>query len=285
MQNKGFCNVAMLFENTKVLEFLRYLCRSGIFDTKMDGCINNPEISSREKVGEQTPSGFSTSTISPFKDIENKHDVYKGKDGIKKFCESLIEHAMKIIDFKKKKIKLLTNEQQESYKNAKICYLCKGKREDKHAKDKKYHTNRNHCHYTGERSGVAHKLEYSIPKEINIIFQNGPNYYHHFIMKKLPKEFKGQFSCLGENTEKYITFPVPMEKEVKRIGKNEEETTKVISHRLQFIDSARFMASSLVNVVNNLAEGSYKIKCKYGHDSKKCETCEIKYKDCGFCRE
>ena len=50
----------------------------------------------------------------------------------------------------------------------------------------------------------------------------------------------------------------------------------------KFIDSARFMASSLSNLVNNLSEGIYKIKCKYGHDDKKCETSGIKYKyyDC-----
>ena len=40
------------------------------------------------------------------------------------------------------------------------------------------------------------------------------------------------------------------------------------------------MASSLSNLVNNLAEGSCKIKCKYGHDERKCGTCRIKYKDC-----
>ena len=39
------------------------------------------------------------------------------------------------------------------------------------------------------------------------------------------------------------------------------------------------MASSLSNLVNNLAQGIYKIKCKYGHVNKKCETCEIEYKD------
>ena len=44
-------------------------------------------------------------------------------------------------------------------------------------------------------------------------------------------------------------------------------------YRLQFIYSARFMASSLSNPVSNLAEGTGKIKCKYGHDDKKCETC------------
>ena len=49
---------------------------------------------------------------------------------------------------------------------------------------------------------------------------------------------------------------------------------------LQFIDSARFMASSLSNLVNNLFEGLHRVKCKLEHDDKKCETCRIKYKYC-----
>ena len=43
------------------------------------------------------------STISSFKSIENKHDTYRGKDCMKKFCEPLREHAMKIINFFLKK--------------------------------------------------------------------------------------------------------------------------------------------------------------------------------------
>ena len=43
----------------------------------------------------QIPSGFSMSTIYSFRSIENKHDVYRGKDSMKAFCESLREHAMK----------------------------------------------------------------------------------------------------------------------------------------------------------------------------------------------
>ena len=39
------------------------------------------------------------------------------------------------------------------------------------------------------------------------------------------------------------------------------------------------MASSLTNLVNNLAEGIHKNKCKYEHDDKKCGTCGIKYKN------
>ena len=101
-------------------------------------------------------------------------------------------------------------------------------------------------------------------------------------MKELAEEFRKQFTCLGENNEKYIIFTVPIEKEVTRIDKNGEKITKNISYILQFIDSARFMASSLSNLVNNLSEGIHKIKCKYRHNDKKCEISGFKYKywDC-----
>ena len=45
---------------------------------------------------------------------------------------------------------------------------------------------------------------------------------------------------------------------------------------LQFIDRLRFMASSLSNLAKSLSEGIHRIKCKYEHDDKKCETCGIK---------
>ena len=45
------------------------------------------------------------------------------------------------------------------------------------------------------------------------------------------------------------------------------------------------MISLLSNLVNNLFEGIPKIKCKYGHDDKKCETCGIKYRYCGCFRQ
>ena len=51
------------------------------------------------------------STMSPFGSRENKHDVDTSKDYTKKFCEYLREQTMKINNFKKKKMKLLTKEQ------------------------------------------------------------------------------------------------------------------------------------------------------------------------------
>ena len=68
---------------------------------EIDGCKNNSENSSTSKVSEHIPSGFSMSTISSFRSIENKHGAYSGKGCTKKLCEFLREHAMKIIIFLK----------------------------------------------------------------------------------------------------------------------------------------------------------------------------------------
>ena len=80
---------------------------------------------------------------------------------------------------------------------------------------------------------------------------------------------------MGENTEKYITFTVLIEKEVTRIDKNGEEITKNISYMLEFIDNARFMASLLTNLVNNLSEGIHRIECKYEHMIKNVKAVEL----------
>ena len=77
---------------------------------------------------------------------------------MKKVGKSLREHAMKIINFKKKKMKLLTKELQESYENAKMCYICEEKFENKYFKDKKHRKDKDHCHNTGQYRGAAHNI-------------------------------------------------------------------------------------------------------------------------------
>ena len=133
-ENKKFCNVITPSEDTKLLEFNQYqksdetpfitYADPECIIEKIDRFKNSPENSSATKVSKHIPSGFSMSTISSFKSIENKHHVYKGKDSIKKICESLREHRMKIINFKKKERKLLTKGQKESYGKCKnLLYL------------------------------------------------------------------------------------------------------------------------------------------------------------------
>ena len=64
-------------------------------------------------------------TISSLKSIENKHNGSRSIDCMKKFCKYLRKHAMTIIKSEKKKMKLLTNKQQKTYENTKICYISK----------------------------------------------------------------------------------------------------------------------------------------------------------------
>ena len=119
----------------------------------------------------------------------------------------------------------------------------------------------------------------SIPKNISIAFNNGFQYDCDLVKKDLAEEFKKQLTCLGEKTKKYITFTIPIEKKLQELIIMEKQLQN-ISHILQFLDSARFSASLLSNLVNNPSEGTHKIKCEYRHDDKKCETCRIKYKYC-----
>ena len=77
---------------------------------------------------------------------------------------------------------------------------------------------------------MTYNLKHSVPIKVPIVFNNGSNYDYHFIIKELEEKFKKQFICLDGNTEKYIAFTVPIEKAVRRIDKNEKETTKNISY-------------------------------------------------------
>ena len=101
-------------EDTKILEFNQYqksdkapfiiYADLECVTEKIDGCKSNPENSSTTKVSKHISSGFSMFTIFSFRNIENKYDVYRGRDSIKKFCEYLREHALKIINFFKKEM-------------------------------------------------------------------------------------------------------------------------------------------------------------------------------------
>ena len=119
------------------------------------------------------------STIWTFGDIGNKNNLYRGEDSIKKFCESLIEHAMMISNFEKKKIIPLPRKKNLLYLNQTNCHICKKKSEDKYINDENYCKVRHHCEFTAKYSGAAHSicnLKYSIPKEIPMFFHNGHNY-------------------------------------------------------------------------------------------------------------
>ena len=145
----------------------------------------------------------------------------------------------------------------------KVCYICK-EGFNTGDSDKKYHKVKDYCHYTGKYRVAAQdicNLRYKTPKEIPIVFHNGSTYDYHFIIKELAKEFEGEFECLGENTKKYITFSVSIKKEIRKRDKDGNDKIIKISHKIKFIDSFRFMSTSLSNLVSNLSEGLHNDRC------------------------
>ena len=71
-----------------------------------------------------------------------------------------------------------------------------------------------------------------------------------------------------ENTEKYITFSIPIKKEITKKDKDGNDKIIKISYKIKFIDSFRFISTSLSNLVDNLSEGLH---------SDKCTDCELHF--------
>ena len=80
------------------------------------------------------------------------------------------------------------------------------------------------------------------------MFHNGTNYDFHLLIEQLAQDFDGPFSCLGENTEKYITFSICIFK------KTDTNSKKPRAYQIKFIDSFKHMRQSLSNLDDNLVE-------------------------------
>ena len=235
-ENHGYCKVEMPAKGNNIIKynhggksmkvpFVIYADLQCLLK-KMSTFINNPKESFTTKINKHIPSGYSIFTSCSFDESKNKLNYYRGKDCIKKFCEDLREYAIKIINYEKKKIIPLTAEEKINNNDQEVCYICE---KEFDAINKKNYKVRDHCHYTGKYRGAADNicnLRYKVPKEIPVVFHNGSTNDYHFIMKELIKEFEGNFDCLGENTEKYITFSVPLKKKIQ--NKNIEITYVII---------------------------------------------------------
>ena len=91
---------------------------------KINTCQNNPEKSYTEKKAMHRPSGYSLVTCCSFDKSKNERSYYRGKDYTKIFCEDLKDQTMKIINYEKKEMTPLTNEEIGSYENQEICHIC-----------------------------------------------------------------------------------------------------------------------------------------------------------------
>ena len=270
-ENHDYCNIEMPSPSNNIIKynseekslelpFIIYADLECLLE-KIDTCYNNPELSSTTKINQHVPSGYSIYTNCSFDKANNKLSYYRGDDCMNKFCKDFKDHATKIIDFKKKTMIPLTKEEEDNYNKENTCYICKNDFNNDKVKD--------HYHFTGKYRGAAHNtcnLRYKVPKNIPVIFHNWSTYDYHFIIKELASEFGGNFECLGENTEKYITFSVPIKKKLD--NKNID-----ITYKIKFIDSSKtinkfyfvgniwFMVTSLSKLFDNLTDNNHNDKC------------------------
>ena len=113
-----------------------------------------------------------------------------------------------------------------------------------------------HCHLTLKYRGAAHescKLNYKIPKFFPVIFDHLSGYDSHLFIKNLGIS-EGKINCIPNNEEKYISFS---KKIVVDGFKNKQGKWIDVKRDVRFIDSFKFMSTSLSNLVNNLPKDSF----------------------------
>ena len=217
----------------------------------LSGAANNPEILSTRGINIHTPSGWCI--YSKFADGlgVDGFPQYRGRDCVSKFCKRIISEAKRLDNSTPRKpMDPITNKEKLKFKRARECHICF---KEFFLKDRKV---RDHCHSTGKYRGTAHiswNLRYKILNYIPVIFHNLAGYDTHLFIKELVKHAT-KIGVIAKNTEKYISFSVKVEVN-KYIDKAGNEKFKEIE--LRFIDSFKFMSSSLDSLVNNLAKGGH----------------------------
>ena len=231
----------------------------------IQGPGNDLMISSTRGVNNHIPSGWCVCSEFAYKKIENPLKLYRGKDCIKKFCDHVIGEARHLYhSFPEKPMTPLTPKEMDRYKRSERCHICFKPFKEENPKV------RDHCHYTGHYRGPAHmkcNLQYKTPSYIPIMFHNLSGYDTHLFIKGLANcgskmgRVPGDSACaahmgvIAKNKEDYISFSIKVEVN-KYINKKEIEKSKEIE--LRFIDSFKFMSSSLDSLVNNLARRNNK---------------------------
>ena len=228
----------------------------------IQGPGNNPRISTTRGVNVHIPSGWCVHSEFAYGEVKDPLKLYRGKDCIRKFCDHIIgEACCPYHSFLEKPMEPLTKVQWKDYKHVSSCHIYFKPFKEGNRKV------RDHCHYSGIYRGVGHSLcnlQYKIPSYIPVVFNNLLGYDAHMFIKELancgslmggvPRDsaHTPHMGVIAINKEDYITFSISVEVD-KYIDKNGEERSK--EKELRFIDSFKFMGSSLDSLVNNLAHG------------------------------
>ena len=116
---------------------------------------------------------------------------------------------------------------------------------------------RDHCHFTGQYRGAAHNscnLQCKKPMILPVVFHNLQGYDAHLFIKELSK-IPGELNCIPSTEEKYISFS----KKIKVGEYKSKKTGETVSlcFEIRFIDSFKFLQTSLANLVGNLQPDNF----------------------------
>ena len=178
--------------------------------------------------------------LSELEDIlkSEYHQSPLGYDNGNWFVNEIIKLETKMAFYFKNTNKdtIITDEDEEDYKNNNICRFCEKNIESDKVRD--------HCHLTGKYRGPAHNTcnINVIQKQSNFIpfiFHNFSNYDCHMFFKNLvdKKKDKVDFEIIPKTNEEYIS---------------------VTYGCIRFIDSYRFLSNGLHSLVKTLVDNSNK---------------------------
>ena len=176
--------------------------------------------------------------------------VYRAKNADEDVAQMFVDQLEKDIYniyqiFGKQKKMIFTRYDMAEFKESTHCWICNGLLGEDKVRD--------HCHFTGKFRGAAHgscNLKFKKPKFTPFFFHNLCGYDSHLLVAKLGKS-EGDITCIPHNEEKYISFSKKIQ-----VGTylDKDKNEKDIIHEIRFLDSAKFMASSLDSLVKNLGK-------------------------------
>ena len=115
-----------------------------------------------------------------------------------------------------------------------------------------------------ERFDKQTNLKYRKPNFTPVVFRNLSGYDSHLFIKNLGFS-AGNIDCIPNNEERYVSFTKRIQVGSYTTKKGE---TKPLYHQIRFIDSFKFMATSLDNLVNNLPKDTFNNIKRYYADNK-----------------